>query len=46
MLVGLFLSGPVRDGKLIPADVYEAYRNGTASDIEFLIGVASNAGVF
>ena len=42
LLMGLFLSGPVRDGKLIPADVYEAYRNGTATDIEFLIGVASN----
>ena len=42
LLMGLFLSGPVRDGKLISADVYEAYRNGTATDIEFLIGVASN----
>ena len=42
LLMGLFLSGPVRDGKLIPKDVYEAYRDGTASGVEFLIGVASN----
>ncbi|MBR0293737.1 MAG: carboxylesterase/lipase family protein [Acidaminococcaceae bacterium] len=42
LLMGLFLSGPVRDGRLIPADVYEAYRNGAADRVEFLIGVASN----
>ena len=42
LLMGLFLSGPVRDGKLIPADVFGAYRNGAADHVEFLIGVASN----
>ncbi|MBR2183353.1 MAG: carboxylesterase/lipase family protein [Acidaminococcaceae bacterium] len=42
LLMGLFLSGPTRDGKLIPEDVYEAYRNGTVAGVEFLIGVASN----
>ena len=29
---------PMRDGKLIPEDPYEPYRNGTASDVDMLIG--------
>ncbi len=42
LLKELYLSGPTRDGKLIPIDVLEAYRNGAADRIEFLIGVAKN----
>ena len=42
LLRELYLSGPTRDGKLIPVDVLEAYRNGAADRIEFLIGVAKN----
>ncbi|MBR1438959.1 MAG: carboxylesterase family protein, partial [Synergistaceae bacterium] len=33
---------PTLDGKLIPADVYAAYRAGLASGIEFIIGIPSN----
>ena len=33
------LCGPTCDGKLIPKDVYEAYRNGAASGIEFIVGI-------
>ena len=36
------LSVPTRDDKLIPVDVYAAYRNGSASGIEFIIGIAAN----
>ena len=36
------MSGPTCDGKLIPMDVCEAYRNGAADHVEFLIGIASN----
>lgn len=42
ILRGLFLAGPVRDGRLIPRDVLAAYRNGAASGIGFLIGVGNN----
>ena len=35
-------SGPTRDGKLIPLDMYAAYQNGAASGIEFIIGIPSN----
>ena len=42
LLKGLYPAGPTRDGKLIPLDVFEGYRNGTADRVEFLIGVASN----
>ena len=42
LLKELYLSGPTRDGKLIPVDVLEAYQNGAADRIEFLIGVAKN----
>ena len=34
--------GLTRDGKLIPEDVPTAYRDGTVSDIEFIIGISSN----
>lgn len=33
---------PTLDGKLIPADVYAAYRAGSASGIEFIIGIPGN----
>ena len=36
------LSAPTRDGKLIPFDMYTAYRDGAASGIEFIIGIPSN----
>ena len=42
LLKGLYPAGPTRDGKLIPLDVFEAYQNGAAAGVEFLIGVASN----
>lgn len=35
-------SGPTRDGKLIPLDMYAAYRDGPVSGIEFIIGIPSN----
>ena len=35
-------SGPTRDGKLIPLDIYAAYSDGMASGIEFIIGIPSN----
>lgn len=38
----LNLSAPTRDGKLIPRDVYAAYRDGSAADIEFIIGIPRN----
>ena len=37
-----YLSAPTRDGTMIPSDVYSAYRNGDASGIEFIIGIAAN----
>lgn len=36
------LSAPTRDGKLIPIDVYEAYRQGSVAGVEFMIGIARN----
>ena len=36
------MCAPTCDGKLIPADVYRAYHDGTASDIEFIIGIPNN----
>lgn len=36
------LSAPTLDGKLIPADVYAAYRDGVASDVEFIVGIPGN----
>ena len=35
-------SGPTREGKMIPLDMYTAYRDGAASGIEFIIGIPSN----
>jgi len=35
------MCAPTCDGKLIPGQVYEAYRNGAASGIEFIVGVTS-----
>ena len=40
--LALYLPAPTRDGKLIPVDVYAAYREGVASGIEFIIGIPSN----
>jgi para-nitrobenzyl esterase len=34
-----YLYGPTCDGVLVPADPYEAYRCGVASDIEFIFGI-------
>lgn len=36
------LSYPTFDGKLIPLDVYDAYQKGSASGVEFLIGISRN----
>ena len=36
------MSAPTRDGGLIPADVYRAYKEGAASGIEFIIGIPKN----
>ena len=35
------MCAPTCDGTLIPANVYQAYRDGRASDIEFIIGIPS-----
>ena len=35
------MCAPTCDGKLIPKQVYEAYRKGAASGIEFIVGVTS-----
>lgn len=35
-------SGPTREGKMIPLDMYTAYRDGAACDIEFIIGIPGN----
>ena len=34
--------GPVCDGAWFPVDLYHAYREGYASDIDFIIGIPSN----
>ena len=36
------MCAPTCDGNLIPADVYQAFRDGAASDIEFIIGIPSS----
>ena len=36
------MCSPTCDGTLIPADVYRAYQDGAASDIEFIIGIPAN----
>ena len=35
------MCAPTCDGKLIPGQVYETYRNGAASGIEFIVGITS-----
>jgi para-nitrobenzyl esterase len=35
------MCAPTCDGHLIPVDVYQAFRDGAASDIEFIIGIPS-----
>ena len=35
------MCAPTCDGKLIPNQVYEAYQNGVASGIEFIVGITS-----
>ena len=36
------MCAPTCDGKLIPADVFRAWQNGAASDVDFIIGIPSN----
>ena len=36
------MCGPTCDGTLIPADVFQAWQNGTASDIGIIIGIPGN----
>ena len=36
------MCAPTCDGHLIPSDVYQAFRDGAASDIEFIIGIPSS----
>ncbi|MBQ9606568.1 MAG: carboxylesterase/lipase family protein [Lachnospiraceae bacterium] len=38
----LSMSAPTCDGELIPVDVYQAFRDGAASGIEFIIDIPSN----
>ena len=42
--LGLQRVAPTCDGKLIPANVFDAYKNGAADGIEFIIGIPSNEG--
>jgi para-nitrobenzyl esterase len=37
----MYMCAPTCDGKLISRQVYEAYRNGAASGIEFIVGITS-----
>lgn len=39
--ISMNMCAPTCDGKLIPKQVYEAYRNGAASGIEFIVGITS-----
>ena len=36
------MCAPVLDGRLLPTDVYRAYKEAAAADIEFIVGVPSN----
>ena len=36
------MSAPALDGRLVPTDVYRAYKEAAAADIEFIVGVPSN----
>ena len=38
----LDMCAPTCDGKLIPADVYQAFKDGAASCVEFIIGIPRN----
>ena len=38
----LDMSSPTRDGNFIPMDIFAAYQNGVAADIEFIISISSN----
>ena len=42
--IGLHRIAPTCDGKLIPANVFDAYKNGAADGIEFIVGIPSNEG--
>jgi para-nitrobenzyl esterase len=42
--IGLHRVAPTCDGKLIPANVFDAYKNGAADGIEFIVGIPSNEG--
>ena len=42
--LGLHRVAPTCDGKFIPVDVFDAYKNGAADGIEFIIGIPSNEG--
>ena len=37
-----YIATPKCDGKLIPADVFEAYKNGTATDIQFILAASGD----
>ena len=40
--LGVQRIAPTCDGKLIPVDVWDAYKNGKADGIEFIIGIPNN----
>lgn len=42
--IGLHRVAPTCDGKLIPSNVFDAYKNGAADGIEFIVGIPSNEG--
>ena len=43
--IGLHRVAPTCDGKLIPSNVFDAYKNGAADGIEFIVGIPSNEGL-
>lgn len=38
------MCAPVLDGRLLPTDVYRAYKEAAAADIEFIVGISSDEG--
>ena len=42
--LGLHRVAPTCDGKFIPLNVFDAYKNGAADGIEFIVGIPSNEG--
>ena len=42
--IGLHRVAPTCDGKLIPANIFDAYKKGAANGIEFIVGIPSNEG--